>query len=75
LADSYAVKGFDRIDMNTGDVRHFDPLINNCRFTIVGAVFTSQSKTLDFPLVDRLPWSLETLILRLAIKNCPKYWF
>jgi hypothetical protein len=40
---------------------------------IVRTVFSSPSETLDFPLVANLPWSLETLILRLAIKNCPKY--
>jgi hypothetical protein len=41
--------------------------------SIVRTVFSSPSETLDFPLVANLPWSLETLILRLAIKNCPKY--
>jgi hypothetical protein len=41
--------------------------------TIVRTVFSSYPETLDFPLLARLPWSLETIILRLVIKNCPNY--
>ena len=45
----------------------------NYSVTIVRTVFSSYSETLDLPLVANLPNRLETLILRLAIKNCPKY--
>jgi hypothetical protein len=41
--------------------------------TIVRTVFSPEAETLDFLLVANLPWSIETLILRLAIKYCPHY--
>ena len=49
--------------------------VNYSIYTIVRTVFSSYPETLDFPLLARLPWSLETIILRLVIKNCPNYWY